>query len=56
MVAIKSLTMSQAGVGALEVTMFCGDTLSHPQGVGRNYEIKRGWKTRWLVVRAGKTS
>lgn len=57
MVAVKSLTVCQAGVGTSKVTMFCSDTLSQPQGVGRNYEIdEMRLENKVAGVKAGKTS
>ena len=53
MVAIKSLTVSQPGVGTLKVTMFCNDTLSQPQG--GNYGIdKMRLENKVAGVKAGQ--
>ena len=57
MITVKSLTVSQADVGTSKVTMFCSDTLSHPQGVGINYEIdEMRLENKVAGVKAGKTS
>ena len=50
---MKSLTVSQAGVGTLKVTVFCSDTLSQPQG--GNYGIdKMRLENKVAGVKAGQ--